>query len=487
MREPDLRRYFRIYDLVKATLPNWVFLAAGAAIAASLALSVNSDLWMISIAALTVGTYCIGWPTHYPVLLWIVGINWLPIAADILRADVADERVVSSSLGSYRTEAILISLFAGVVLAIGLRLGARAIGYLPSPIQSSSKGSSPISLRGSVMLFFSAYPIIFALGLIGYLSPGLRQPAWAFASLKFVFLYLLAATVFRLQRGYEWLLLAVTVELVSGFTGFFSDYKEAFFIVLIALVSERKTNAKLALLAGVIVVLVVWLTLIWTAIKPEYRMWVSGYTGAQIVVRPFGDRVDYLVRAILSEGLDYEAANLKLLKRLGYTEYYSKVLARLETSTIDVPSRYVSAVQSIVMPRLFFADKPELNDTAVTTALTGEEIDPDTSVSVGYVAEAHVDFGFPAMMVPILLIGVMVGAQARYFMTRDAPLIVRRAFCTGCLFSSFGYAMNIDKAFGANLLGFIAMSLALKFGYPLVSTWLADRSYDSQNVKAMTI
>jgi hypothetical protein len=413
-------------------------------------------------------------------------MNWLPIAADILSADLAGERLSASSLGSYRTVAVLISLLAGVVLAMGLRLGARGIGSVPSPIKTGSLVSSPVSLRGAVVLFFSAYPIIFALDLIGYLSPSLRQPAWAFASVKFVFLYLLAATVFRLQRGYEWLLLAVTVELVNGFTGFFADYKEAFFIVSIALVSERKTNAKLALLAGVFGVLLVWFSLIWTAIKPEYRNWVSGYTGAQIVVRPFGERVDYLVRTILSEGLDYEAAYPKLLNRIGYTEYYSKILARSETSSIDVPGLYVSAVQSILMPRLFFPDKPILDDSAVTTALTGEEIDSDTSISVGYVAEAHVDFGFPVMMVPILLIGVMIGAQARYFMTRDAPLIVRRAFCAGCLFSTFGYQMNIDKALGGNLVGFIAMAVTLKFGYPLISTWLADRSNDSQTLKAMT-
>jgi hypothetical protein len=471
-----------------ARLPNWVLPAASAAIIASLALSVNSQLWVISVAALTVGAYCIGWPTHYPVLLWVVGINWLPIGADILRADLAGEQLASSSLGWYRTEAVLISLLAGVVLATGLRLGARAIGSGSSfPIQTSSLVSSPVSLRGAVMIFFSAYPIIFALGLIGYSSPGLRQPVLAFAAVKFVFLYLLAATVFRLQRGYGWLIVAVTVELVNGFTGFFADYKDAFFVVLLALMSERKINAKLALVAGVIIVLMVWLSLIWTAIKPEYRFWLSGNTGTQIVVRPFGERIDYLSKRILSDGLDYEAAVPKLLRRVGYTEYYSKVLARLETSAIDMPSRYLSAAQQILMPRLLFADKDIVDDSAVTAALTGEEIDPSTSISVGYVAEAHVDFGFPLMMVPMLLIGVMVGAQARYFMTRDAPLIVRRAFCTGCLFSTFEYQMNIDKALAASLLGFIAMALALKFGYPLVSSWLADSSYDLQNRKAMTI
>ena len=131
LRKPDLvGRGLKATGLIMgyARLPNWVLPAASAAIIASLALSVNSQLWVISVAALIVGAYCIGWPTHYPVLLWFVGINWLPIGADILRADLAGEQLASSSLGWYRTEAVLISLLAGVVLATGLRLGARAIG-----------------------------------------------------------------------------------------------------------------------------------------------------------------------------------------------------------------------------------------------------------------------------------------------------------------------------------------------------------------------
>jgi hypothetical protein len=474
--------------LIQARLPDWVFLAAGAAIIVSVMLSANSVLWIISIAALLSGAYCIGWPTPYPVLLWIIGINWLPIAADILSADVAGERLGSSSLGSYRTEAVLISLLAGVVLAIGIRLGARLSRPIPhSPHQSNYAGSSPISLTGAIVLFFSAYPIVFALGVIGYLSPGLQQPAWAFASLKFVFLYLLAATVFQLQRGYEWLMLALAIEFTVGITGFFASYKEPFFIVLIALASVRRMNAKIALSAGLVAVLVIWFSLVWTAIKPEYRAWVSGYTGGQVVLRPFNERMDYLSRRIFSEGLDYEAAYLKLLRRIGYTEYYARILARLETNSIDVPSLYLSAVEHFLMPRLLFPDKPALNDSALTTAFTGDEIDPNTSISVGYVAEAHVDFGFPGMMMPILLIGMMIGAQARYFMTRNAPLIIRQAFCTGCLFAVFGYWMNIDKALGGSVVGFIAMAMALRFGYPLVSNWLADRSSVLQDTEVLTI
>lgn len=467
--------------MVKSGIPTWALFAGGTALLASLILSTNAPLWVLAISSLILGSWCIGWPTCYPVLLWIVGINWLPLAADILSADLTKSSLAADSLGSYRTVAISISLLAGLTLAFGLHLGSTQ-NWTRSHVAVLEEDRS-ISLGGVVFLFFSFYPIITALTWIGYLSPGLQQPVLAFVLIKFVLLYLLAATVFRLQRGWGWLILAISVELINGITGFFSDYKDAFFIVLIALASGReKPNAKLVITGGAVITAVIWFSLVWTAIKPEYRQWVSGNSGAQTVLRPIGERVDFITQRIVFGGLDYETAYLKLLQRIGYTEYYARILARLETNSIDAPNQYLSAIQHTLMPRLLFPDKPALNDSVVTTAFTGDVIDPSTSISIGYVAEAHADFGFPGMLLPILLIGLMIGAQARYFMTRAAPLVVRQAFCTGCLFSTFGYQMNIDKALGGCVVGFIAMALALKFGYPMVSGLLEDGEATSRSL-----
>src|SRR5262249_37435621 len=143
---------------------------------------------------------------------------------------------------------------------------------------------------------------------------------------------------------------------------------------------------------------VVWISLAWTAVKPEYRTWVSGYTLNQTTTRSFNDRISFIARRILFEPIDYDRAVFNLLRRIGYTEIYAEILARLDAGAIAEDSRkYLDAVQHVVMPRVLFPDKAKLDDSAVTTALTGREIEEGTSISVGYVAEAHVDFGFPAM------------------------------------------------------------------------------------------
>ena len=152
-----------------------------------------------------------------------------------------------------------------------------------------------------------------------------------------------------------------------------------------------------------------------------------------------------------------------------------EVLARQEAGSLPNGFNFYSAaVQNVLMPRILFPDKARLNDSKITMALLGGFIDKDTSIGVGYVAQAQVDFGFPGLLLPVLLIGFMIGSAAKYFMSRPAPLLIREAFSTATLFLAFPFAANIDKAFGGFVIACLAMSLTLKYGYPRIAFWLGD-------------
>ena len=73
----------------------------------------------------------------------------------------------------------------------------------------------------------------------------------------------------------------------------------------------------------------------------------------------------------------------------------------------------------------------------------------------------------------MLVIGVMLGVSAKYFMTRSVPLIIREAFMTAALFLVFRYEENIDKALGGFITSFLVMAVVLKFAYPTIARWLA--------------
>ena len=174
------------------------------------------------------------------------------------------------------------------------------------------------------------------------------------------------------------------------------------------------------------------------------------------------------------DSIDYRSAVVTLFQRIGYTEFYAMVLRREDNGSIPRDFHfYASAVQHVLTPRIFFTDKAALNDSKLTTALLGIRIAQDTSISVGYVAQAQVDFGFPGLLLPILSIGVLIGWAAKYFMTRSAPLLIREALTTATLFLAFPFEGNIDKALGGFITGCLAMALVLKFAYPMFARWLA--------------
>ena len=305
------------------------------------------------------------------------------------------------------------------------------------------------------------------MGLLAAAIPALTQPFLAFALLKYVAIYAIAGSVFASDRGYVWLLLVIGGEFIVGMTGYFSSFKEPVFLLGIALVSSRHGLARVNnwVIGLACVAALLWVSIVWTAIKMEYRSEMYG--------KSLQEKVTWLTNSYLSRKIDYADAATRLLDRVGGTELFARVLANIDTGLINNDfDFYRAAIHHVITPRVLFPDKAALDDSKITTALTGERIDQETSVSVGYIAEAEVDFGFPGLLLPMLTIGFMLGMATEYFMTRPAPELVRQAFATATFFHVFLFEADIDKALGGFIVGWLAMALMLKFGYPRIEMWL---------------
>jgi hypothetical protein len=436
--------------------------------------STNALLWLICAMVLPVALLSAGGMKCYPVLLWVIGMYWIQIAADLLGADIRGVALDQDTFGAYQSKAINLSLGALLAMTAGINLGMRARFRIRHPGDNRVDLETVGVNHGALVYAVAAFGAE-VLSRAGDALPSIRQPLLGFTLLKYVCLYLLAAAVFEQRRGYVCLAAAVMFEVAIGLSGFIASYHAAFIVILIAAIShasQRMTFRQIAIFAGAFGSLL-WISIIWTAIKPDYRAWVNGGTNAQIVIRPFRDRLAWIIHAVASGQIDYANGAAGLIERIGYTQFYARTLLRLDQGLIpDDLNLWPSAILHVLTPRVLFPNKGALDDTAVTTLLTGVTFGEDTSVSAGFVSEAHADFGFPLMLPPILAVGAMLGAAAKYFMTRPAPLIVREGFTTASLFLAFSYAHNIDKELGAFVTGFIALSLSLKFGHPRIAKWL---------------
>jgi hypothetical protein len=446
-------------------------IAMAALAALGLFYSRNVDTWLLCVGSLWITILCIGGTKAHPVFWWFIVLSWSRVFADVLLADISG---LSLGEADYRKVAIVYSLVALFFIACGIRGGFKGVTSAGKEYLQNGRIWTP-SLKQVFLIYLCGFPFFGLAAVAASLSGGTRQIFGSFMILKIVLLYCLAATVYRTGRGYSVLILVLAGEVLLGFSGFFSEFKEPLIVAFIAALYSRpagrmgadltKRYAVIALLGG----LVIWLSLIWSAIKPEYREWLNEGTGSQVVMRTLPERLNWLSDNVLVSGnIEYNEAARSLLSRIAYTNYYATMLERRDADLISLgESRWLEAFKVIIMPRLLFPNKAVVDDSEVTRRLTGISVNPGTSISIGYIAETHLDFGFPLMLIPLLGIGFAMGRVARAFANMEAPNIIRNAFVCAAIVGAFGFESNIDKVIPAFVLSCGALAVSARFGHML--------------------
>lgn len=394
-----------------------------------------------------------------PTLLTTAVIYWVGVVADLMYADRLDVSVELLGGGAYRSEAIVISCLALVVIIVGVKLGFRC-NTLTRQASAAPAGRERISTRGAVAVYLAALVLSSILGTAAYIAPGLTQPLLALGSVHLVALFILIRALLRQPNSLALLTLVLAFETAAGLIGSLSSYQAPYVIIFAAALSSRDARRfgfreVAALTIGF--VLLVYISLVWTAIKPEYRVLLS------VADLSATQKLRWILSKVTNGNIDYDRAYTDLLARLGYTKFYALSLGRYDLGALPTTHFWWSAIQNVLMPRALFPDKAALNDTAVTTLMTGVQFAEGTSVSVGYVAQAHVDFGFPLMLMPLLALGAALGLATRYFMASDGPEFLKSGFAASVATTSFQFAENIEKLIGAFSLTVLALVVLFRW------------------------
>jgi hypothetical protein len=301
--------------------------------------------------------------------------------------------------------------------------------------------------------------------------PGGTQVALALANMRWVAFFALAYVCLLKMQRLHLLLIAVAIEFALGMGGYFADFKTVFFVGIIAFVAagRRLTVSQVAVVSGLAFMLFM-ISLVWTAVKIDYRDYLSGGQSAQIVTRGYGERTAKLLEMVseLTEE-DMSEAVTTMVERISYVDFFAVV-----TSTVPRRINYENgalwggALQHIFMPRLFFPDKPPLpNDSERTNYYTGLYMAGEaqgTSVSMGYVAESYIDFGKYGMFAPILALGVLLGRLYRFFLTRqNIPIFIGYGLAVTVLLEAYKFETASVKFLGAIVTAFLVAYVLQRF------------------------
>jgi hypothetical protein len=271
------------------------------------------------------------------------------------------------------------------------------------------------------------------------------------------------------------------LELATAIGGYFSDFKTVFFVTLFAaLACGIRISSRTLLSAGMLVALVVSLSIVWTAVKGEFRTFVAGGQAEQIVTVDYVSRLAKLYELVTS--LDLAAlvnAADQFLRRVSYVEFFSLVL-------VNVPSLLPHTLGAILwdaiirpfMPRLLFVDKDEIDDTARTNFYTGGlgGSSEGASISLGYIAEAYIDFGAFGMFAALAAIGLFYGAIYRILLRwRASRGLLGMAVATTVLTNVGPMENSFTKVFGGVIVSLLVAWVMIVFVVPRWAPWLVRR------------
>jgi hypothetical protein len=416
-------------------------------------------------------------PAMPSALIFFVLWQWIQVFTRVLLAMTDGEPLSAGMYGADVTKAYWYSLACLTVIAVAFRI---ALDGVPRPSQADRL--QHLTWQPSMLFAVYVGTWLISLGLqqVTALSPGLAQPLAAVGQFKTVIVFMLFVVAMTTGRGLNWSVGVFLVEIVTGFSGFFSSFKDVFFVLAFAAVAVRISLTPASIVISVFsATMLLILALFWTAVKPEYRSVVSGGTNVQAVQIPISERVSWLGGKALSPGdIPWGEALDAFFRRVAYIDFFGASIGVAETAVeTEKFQRWGDALGHVFRPRILFPDKPVLDDTEVFDLLARGEVAAETrsstSISVGYMAENYVDFRFPGMLVSIFAMGLLMGYVARYFMTRPIAWMTREALMTGLVLTLItGVEMSLSKFLGATILVSLVLALSTRFIYPIIVRWI---------------
>ena len=424
----------------------------------------------------------VGTPTMPVGVVYFFIWQWAQTFARVLLSTIDGESLAGGEYGPGVLNAYWYMLASIVVMALAFRL---VLGGLPGPTLEDSDAHLSWRPQDLFLLYCGTLVLMVVCAYKWAYAPGLAQQIDALSRLKIVAEFLLFVTVLGTGRGGKLMVAAVAIEIVIGFTGLLSDFRSVFIYLAMAAIAARIAVGPTAIIGGVVwFSILLALGLFWTAVKTEYRDYLLGGEETQYSTVSFSDRLSYLGALSMSPGdIDWKAAAYQMLNRFAYVDIFGTVIGVQEASREPTAVRqWQEAFDHVFKPRIFFPDKAALSDTETYARLAGIEerlvLRASTSISVGYITENYVDFGFPGMLASMFGLGLLIAGVIRYFMQSRLPWMVRQGLVLAFIYNiaGIGVEASLPKLFGSIVMFFLVYALVVKFVLPTSLRWLNVRA-----------
>ena len=406
-------------------------------------------------------------PQESPVLLFVMFYQWLQVCTKSFHASFLGMDVRDMLPWAPIDQALWLGLFGVLSVAGGLKLAT--FNSRSDLSQRAQAQALHVNLLDLFKLHMGALLAVEFLARVAAYG-GLSQAVHAIGYLRFVTLFVFTYVVVVKERGYGWLILLLGAEIAYSFGGFFAGFRLPLFVTLLAVASVPiGRSIRRPVLLGVLAVATLYIAVLWQAIKPEYREYVSQDSGAQAVLVDREAQIAKLSELVAEVNVDVlERGAEAFAVRFAYVDMLAYTLGHVPDARPHTDGQLMAdAFAHVLMPRMFFPDKAIIDDTAFTKEYTGLAMHSveATSISIGYVGDAYIDFGVPGMFIWLFVLGVLLGLAYRWMSTYKVLNPLLRVALVTMLFLAIGeFGTPLSKVFGGFLVPFILASLLIVFG-----------------------
>ncbi|MFC4211309.1 hypothetical protein ACFOWA_08965 [Pedobacter lithocola] len=375
-------------------------------------------------------------------------------------------------------QAYYYSLISLYVITLGIFLIVKNIPMINfDSFQSTMKS---YNLKKIVTLYVTTICLTPIILYFSHAFPGLQQFFIKIQDLKWAIFFFFFTYYFLFNQNRKLLYIILTAEVIFSLTGYFSSFKDFFIVAIILFIFIKRTYTYLNYAAfGLLIALLFNLMIVWQYVKPEYRNYLSGGESRQIVTVSKAEALKKLYDLTTkTDNLKYEDGVTNLLDRVSYIDIFSASIAYVPSNRPHEHGRlWIDALKRIVMPRILFPKKTSIDDTEKTIIYTGVGFagaNSGTSISLGYITENYIDFGFPGMLIPLLLWGIIIGLAYKYIIQKSYNQIWGLAFVVPFIFQINLFEMALDKLIGSFAGFFIIYIFLNKFIIKRLDTYLRN-------------
>jgi hypothetical protein len=410
---------------------------------------------------------------YKPAVFTIVVINHiLQIVAGVWQANYLEQDLNYRSF--YTKDATVLSLIGMLFLFAPIIYEQSRLK--PQSLESLRFYAGKLSTTKSLNCYLIALFITTILTGVAFVYQGLTQIIVSAVKIKWFF-FLLFGYLAILKKEKQMIFLAlVGFEFISGFYSFFSEFKTVIYYLGILLVGLIATiNFKQVVIAAGLAAGMIYVGLLWTSVKGEYRNFLNKGTAQQVAAVSKDEALEKLLGlSTQTQEKGTEGAVKDMLDRLQYTYHFAKTLERVpDFIPFQKGANWLANIEFSTTPRFLNPDKPNIDNSVKATKYTGiryATARQGVSFSLGYFAEFYVDFGKFLMMPGIMLLGFIYARLYRYFLIKPSNNPIFNYAITGAFFFEFSnYEMDgtfLSGRLFASIITF--MVLIFFFSKPLL-------------------